>query len=95
MVVKKKEAVKPVIKKKRPVGKLSKAAEAEVKTDAEILQLLKNEIVKQINGGTINMKVGDFLKIIEIQRKLSSDNGAADKFWEFIEKIRQQALSDD
>lgn len=83
--------------KKLPTSRTAKPKgnEAAIKTDAEILQLLKNEIVKQINGGTINMKVGDFLKILEIQRKLSSDSGATDKFWKFIEKIRQQELSDE
>lgn len=65
------------------------------KTDEEILQLLKNEIAGQIEKGTISLKVSEFLKILEIQKKLSTDSGATEKFWAYIEKLRQQELSDE
>ncbi|MEE9442877.1 MAG: hypothetical protein V3V99_09450 [candidate division Zixibacteria bacterium] len=61
-------------------------------SDKELLNFLKNTIVDQIEEGKISLKVGDFLKILEIQRKLSSDNNAEAKFWEIIEKIRQEEL---
>jgi hypothetical protein len=61
----------------------------------ELLDYLKNTIVGQIEEGTINLKVGDLLKIVEIQRKLSSDTSAEKKFWEIIEQIRKTELDED
>jgi len=39
--------------------------------------------------------VGDLLKILEIQKKLSSDTSAEEKFWEIIEQIRRTELKDE
>ncbi len=64
-------------------------------SDKEILDYLKRTIVEQIQCGKINLKVGDLLKILEIQKKISSDSGAEEKFWELIEQIRQTELEDD
>jgi hypothetical protein len=61
----------------------------------EMLDDLKNNIAKQIKSGTIKAKVGDLLKIIELQNKLSIDSSAEDKFWEMIEKLRQEELKDE
>jgi DNA-binding transcriptional regulator GbsR (MarR family) len=61
-------------------------------TDQELLDYLKETIAEQIQHGKINLKVGDLLKILEIQKKLSSDSGAQERFWEIIEQIRQEEL---
>ncbi len=64
-------------------------------SDMELLEYLKDTIVSQIEKGTISLKVGDLLKILEIQKKLSSDTSAEEKFWEIIEQIRQTELKDE
>ncbi len=61
-------------------------------SDKERLDYIKDLIMKQIQTGTINLKVGDLLKILEIQKKLSTDAGAEQKFWELIEQIRKEEL---
>ena len=63
-------------------------------SDKELLDYIKNRISEQIQTGSIKLKVGDLLKIIELQKKLSSDSGAEEKFWEVIEQIRQEGLKD-
>jgi membrane-bound lytic murein transglycosylase MltF len=44
------------------------------KTDQEMLDHMKTTIMDQIQDGNLNLKVGDLLKIFEIQKKLSSDS---------------------
>jgi hypothetical protein len=61
-------------------------------SDKERLDYIKDLVMKQIQTGTINLKVGDLLKILEIQKKLSTDAGAEQKFWELIEQIRKEEL---
>lgn len=63
-------------------------------TDQEILDFLKNKIVEKVRNGEINLKVGDLLKILELQKKLSTDKDAEDQFWQMIEQIRQEELKD-
>ena len=64
------------------------------KTDQEILEDLKDRFMDQVENGEIKLKVGDLLKILEIQKKLASDSSAEEKFWEIIEQIRQGELKD-
>ena len=52
------------------------------KTDQEILEDLKDRFMDQVENGEIKLKVGDLLKILEIQKKLASDSSAEEKFWE-------------
>ena len=61
-------------------------------SDKERLDYLKDVFMEQAQKEPINLKVGDFLKILEIQKKVSTDAGAEQKFWEFIEQIRQEEL---
>ncbi len=77
------EAKKKV--KAKPIAELPK-------TDQELLYEIKKEIWGQIQSGEIKMKVGDLLKVLEIQKKLASDSSAEEKFWELIEQIRQEEL---
>jgi hypothetical protein len=64
------------------------------KTDQEMLDHMKTTIMDQIQDGNLNLKVGDLLKIFEIQKKLSSDSKTEEKFWEVIEQLRQEELKD-
>jgi len=61
-------------------------------SDKELLEFLKDTIISQIQDGNINLKVGDLLKILEIQKRLLSDNDAEAEFWKVIEQIRQEEL---
>lgn len=78
-------------------GSKGKKKEKEIKfeTDKELLDFLKDKIIKEIDAGTIKLKVGDLLKVLEIQKKLATDSSAEEKFWEVIEQIRQKELADD
>ncbi len=62
------------------------------KSDQKMLDEIKEKIFKQIKENKIQLKVGDLLKILEIQKKLYADSGTEEKFWEMIEKLRQEEL---
>jgi len=40
-----------------------------------------------------NAKLGDFIKMIEMRRKLAPSDTEQKKFWNMLEKIRQETLS--
>jgi len=63
-------------------------------TDQEILEMAKQQIADKIIAREIEWKAGDLMKILEIQKKLSTDKNAEDKFWQMIEEIRQEELKD-
>lgn len=81
------------MKKKRTEAKGSN--ERAFASDTELLEFIKEKIEEQITRGEIKLKVGDFLKILEMQKKLASDSKAEEKFWEMIERIRQEELKDE
>jgi hypothetical protein len=83
--------VKTVAGRKK-TGTAADAGRKRFASDLELLEYLKETIVSQIQDGTINLKVGDLLKILEIQKKLATDSSAEEKFWELIEEIRQSGL---
>lgn len=64
-------------------------------SNQDLLEFIKMKFVKQIEEGTINIKVSDLLKIMEMQRKLASEDEPEDEFWEMIEKIRKEELGDE
>ncbi len=39
------------------------------------------------------VKIGDFMKIVEFRRKLVPGESAQTRFWEMLERIRQEHLS--
>jgi hypothetical protein len=80
------------LEKKSPEPKVERH---QFKTDQERLDYIKTTIMDQIQDGLISLKVGDLLKIFEIQKKLSSDTKAQEKFWEVIEQIRREELEDE
>lgn len=65
------------------------------KSDLDRLEELKNKFMERVNENEISIKVGDFLKILELQKQLSEDKAGEQKFWEMIEEIRQEELSDE
>lgn len=64
-------------------------------TVTELFERIKAKFVEQLRKNEIKLKVGDIVKIIELQKKLTEDSGAEDKFWEMIEQIRQKELKDE
>jgi hypothetical protein len=61
--------------------------------DLEILEELKQKFYKEISQSKTPPKVGELLKVIEMKSKLSVAGKAEKKFWEMINKIRQEELS--
>ena len=76
---------------------LKKASAEPVKPGSaqEIIEKVKKAFSEQLDSGKIKLKVGDIVKILELQQKLSTDSSAEEKFWEFIEQIRQTELEED
>ena len=62
--------------------------------DLEILEFIENELFKRFKNKNSKVKVGDLLKVIEMKNKLSVTGKAEKKFWEMINKIREEELSD-
>ncbi|MEZ5360145.1 MAG: hypothetical protein R3F48_15115 [Candidatus Zixiibacteriota bacterium] len=65
------------------------------KSDFERLEELKDKFMNRINEDKFTIKVGEFLKIIELQKQLAEDKSAEQNFWEKIEEIRQEELGDE
>ncbi len=59
-----------------------------------LLEELKQMILAKIKDESITLKVGDLLKILEIQRQLAEDERAEEKFWDIIEQIRREELDE-
>ncbi|HKK19956.1 MAG TPA: hypothetical protein VJ983_00675 [candidate division Zixibacteria bacterium] len=63
---------------------------------AEAIALLDDLIVRyyrQIrNNMDENPKLGDFLKMIELRRKVSPSNAEQRKFWQMLDEIRKEEL---
>ncbi len=61
--------------------------------DLDILEDLKKRIYDAIKNNTSQPKVGDLLKVIELKRKLSVEGKGEKKFWDMVNKLRQEELS--
>ncbi len=63
---------------------------------SEAIALLDDLIVRyyrQIrNNMDENPKLGDFLKMIELRRKVSPSNAEQRKFWQMLDEIRKEEL---
>jgi len=42
-----------------------------------------------------HVKLGDFIKMIELRRKLAPSDSEQKRFWRMLERIRQEALRQD
>ena len=60
--------------------------------DLDILEDLKRKIYNAIKNNEPQPKVGDLLKVIELKRKLSVEGKGEKKFWDMVNKIRQEEL---
>ncbi len=61
--------------------------------DLDILEDLKQAIYNAIKNDEPQPKVGDLLKVIELKRKLSVEGKGEKKFWDMVNKIREEELS--
>ncbi len=62
--------------------------------DLELLDELKEIVYNAIKKNEQPPKVGELLKIIEMKSKLSVSGKAEKKFWDMINKIREQGLAE-
>ncbi len=62
--------------------------------DLDILEDLKKRIYDAIKNGTPQPKVGDLLKVIELKRKLSVEGKGEKKFWDMVNKLRKEELTE-
>ena len=56
----------------------------------DLIKLYYSKLLKDIEK---NAKLGDFLKMIELRRKLAPDDSEQKRFWKMLAKIRREALS--
>jgi hypothetical protein len=62
-------------------------------SDLEILEDLKERLYQAIINNDAQQKVGDLLKIMDMKNKLTVSGKAEKKFWDLINKIREEELS--
>ncbi len=68
-------------------------SEKEIKSELDLLDDLIQNYYKQLEkNGDEKVKLGDFLKMIELRRKLSPENSEQKKFWKMLNKIRKDNL---
>ncbi len=67
----------------------------EYQSDYDRLERVKAEIMRKIEAGEFSVKVGDLLKVVELQKRMSTDSSAEQAFWDAIEQIRQGELRHD
>ena len=58
----------------------------------DLIKECYRELFKNIKE---NAKLGDFLKMIELRRKLAPAESDQKKFWNMLDKIRRDTLSSD
>nr|MBN2276853.1 hypothetical protein [candidate division Zixibacteria bacterium] len=70
----------------------AKNKEVQIPSDIEILENLKRRIYEAICENPGSPKLGDLLKVMEMKNKLSVSGKAEKKFWEMINRIRDEEL---
>ena len=61
--------------------------------DLQILENVRNKLYEIFDNNPEKMKVGDLLKVIELKKKLSVSGSGEKKFWEMINKLREEELA--
>ncbi len=51
-------------------------------------------LLDRLKEDPANYKLGEFLKMIELRRKLNPDDAAQKQFWSMLERIRQERLGE-
>ena len=58
----------------------------------DLIRRCYEELLKSIQE---HAKLGDFLKMVELRRKLAPGDSDQEQFWKMLEKIRREALGQD
>ncbi len=62
--------------------------------DLQILEDVRNTLHKIFKNNPEKTKVGDLLKVIELKKRLSVSGSGEKKFWEMINKLREEELAE-
>ena len=57
----------------------------------DLIKRCYRELLKSMKE---NPKLGDFIKMIELRRKLAPDDSEQKRFWKMLEKIRRETSSE-
>ena len=57
----------------------------------DLIRRYYRELLKSIEE---NVKLGDFIKMIELRRKLAPGDSEQKRFWNMLERIRKEALQE-
>jgi hypothetical protein len=55
----------------------------------DLIRSYYSELLKTVEG---NAKLGDFIKMIELRRKLAPADSDQKRFWRMLEKVRRETL---
>jgi hypothetical protein len=58
----------------------------------ELIRRYYKELLKSVKE---NVKMGDFIKMIEFRRKLAPAESSQKKFWAMLDKVRRETLGGD
>lgn len=58
----------------------------------DLIRRYYRELLKTVDE---HVKLGDFIKMIELRRKLAPGDSEQKQFWKMLEKIRQETLGQD
>lgn len=58
----------------------------------DLIRRYYRELLKSVKE---HVKLGDFIKMIELRRKLAPGDADQKEFWRMLEQIRQEALQQD
>lgn len=78
-----------------PIDKIQDRKSEISASSLDLLEKIKSRFEDQLNEKKVNVKVGEVLKIIELQNKLSSDDKARQEFLKIIESVRQKGLKNE
>ncbi len=75
---------------------MSDATEGEESLSSlQMLDKLINKYYETLeNDNQTDIKIGDFLKMIEVRRKLAPVDADQREFWNMLEKVRKEAMND-
>lgn len=66
----------------------------EPQTDLHLLDDLLREVYQRLTDGKMESpKIGDFIKMIELRRKLTPQDATQKELWAALEKVRRDVLA--
>jgi|GEM_PF-2842319 len=57
----------------------------------ELIRRYFKQLLKSVDE---NVKMGDFIKMIELRRKMTPANSEQRKFWKMLDRVRKETLRD-